>query len=91
MITALSREVVSDTARGEPLGFHPRVSAVPRSAGSLLVMTAQSVSGSDMFGSVYWMTSTDGRGHLERGAAGAFRRSLPNRLEDVVCDAVPGR
>ena len=97
MIAALSREVVSDTARGEPLWFHPRACAVPRpdsapplgdsridhrpaipDQGSLLVMTAQSISGSDVFRSGA-LDDLGRRGtHLERGAAGAgLRPPLP--------------
>ena len=91
MIAALSREVVSDTARGEPLWFHPRACAVPRPQGSLLVMTAQSISGSDVFGPVHWMTSGDGgRTWSEaRPVPGFGRRSRPDGMEEGVCDAVP--
>ena len=110
MIATLSREVVSDTTRGEPLWFHPRACAVPRpdsapplgdsridhrpaipDQGSLLVMTAQGISGSDVFGPVHWMTSADGgRTWSEaRPVPGFGRRSLPDGMEEGVCDAVP--
>ena len=91
VIEALSRELVTDTARGEPLWFHPRACAVPRPGGSLLVMTAQSISGSDVFGPVHWMTSADeGRTWSDaRPVPGFGRRSLPGGMEEGVCDAVP--
>ena len=60
MIESITTEVISSTCEGGPLWFHPRACAVPRAGGAQLVMTGQSISGSDVFGHVHWMTSTDG-------------------------------
>ena len=60
MIDTISTEVISSTYDGGRLWFHPRACAVPHAGGTKLVMTGQSISGSDVFGHVHWMTSADG-------------------------------
>ena len=54
-------------------------------------MTGQSISGSDVFGHVHWMTSTDGgRSWSEPEPIPELGRRLrDDGIEDGVCDAVP--
>src|SRR5262245_14202047 len=42
-----------------PTWFHPRVCMVPGTGGTTAFMTLQTITGSDYFGPVHWMTSRD--------------------------------
>ena len=42
-----------------PTWFHPRARVVPNASGSSIFMTLQTISGSDYFGPVQWMISSD--------------------------------
>ena len=91
MIESITTEVISSTHDGDRLWFHPRACTVPHAGGTELVMTGQSISGSDVFGHVHWMTSTDGgRSWSEPEPIPELGRRLrDDGIEDGVCDAVP--
>ena len=91
MIDSISTEVISSTYDGGRLWFHPRACAVPHAGGTKLVMTGQSISGSDVFGHVHWMTSADGgRSWSDPEPIPELGRRLrDDGIEDGVCDAVP--
>jgi hypothetical protein len=94
MIDAIERSSIFSTRDGDKLWFHPRACAIPVAGGPpLLLMTAQSISGSDVFGHVHWTTSADGgRTWSEPEPIPDFGRrpwAGDNRVVDGICDAVP--
>ena len=75
-----------------PTWFHPRCCVVPGAGGSLVFMTLQTISGSDYFGPVQWMTTRDlGRTWTEPQPAPPLGRVklADGRTEEGVCDVVP--
>ncbi|HWQ55298.1 MAG TPA: sialidase family protein [Bryobacteraceae bacterium] len=70
--------------------FHPRICRVPGPSPSLL-MTLQSISGSDYFGPVHWSESRDlGRRWSEpRPIPELGRHTNPDGMVEGYCDAVP--
>ena len=91
MIESTSTEVISSTYDGGRLWFHPRACSVPHRDGTQLVMTGQSISGSDVFGHIHWMTSTDGGRSWNdpQPIPELGRRQRDDGIEEGVCDAVP--
>ncbi len=71
-----------------PTWFHPRACMLPDVAA---FMTLQTIAGSDYFGPVHWMTSTDlGRTWTEPQPVPALgRMPQPDGAEEGVCDVVP--
>jgi len=71
--------------------FHPRACMVPDEAGLTALMTCQSITGSDVFGQVHWSLSGDNGQTWTDPApiASLARRSLPDGIEEGVCDVVP--
>jgi len=71
-----------------PTWFHPRACMVP---GGTAFMTLQTISGSDYFGPVHWMTSPDlGGTWTEPQPVPALGRvKQPDGVEEGVCDVVP--
>jgi len=71
--------------------FHPRACMVPENGKLVAMMTCQSISGSDVFGQVFWSRSADNGNSWSdpRSVASLGRRRLPNGNEEGVCDVVP--
>lgn len=79
-----------------PTWFHPRPCAIPGkqepgAQGPRVLMTLQTISGSDYFGPVQWMESTDiGRTWTEPQIIPSLGRTkLADGTEEAVCDVVP--
>ncbi len=74
-----------------PTWFHPRACLVPDAAGSTVFMTLQTITGSDYFGPVHWMTSSDlGKTWTEPQPVPPLGRiKQPDGAEEGVCDVVP--
>jgi len=74
-----------------PTWFHPRACVVPGNDGPTVLMTLQTIMGSDYFGPVHWMTSRDlGKTWTEPEPVPSLGRvKLPNGVEEGVCDVVP--
>jgi len=71
-----------------PPWFHPRACLMP---GGTVFMTLQTITGSDYFGPVHWMTSGDlGRTWTEPQPVPPLGRvKQPDGAEEGVCDVVP--
>ncbi|HSH92513.1 MAG TPA: hypothetical protein VK968_00035, partial [Roseimicrobium sp.] len=77
-----------------PTWFHPRACMVPGKAGGghgTVFMTLQTITGSDYFGPVQWITSDDlGKTWTEPQPVPALDRvPLSSGAEEGVCDVVP--
>ncbi|NUQ62575.1 MAG: exo-alpha-sialidase [Pirellulales bacterium] len=74
-----------------PTWFHPRACIVPSESGSTAFMTLQTIAGSDYFGPVHWMTSSDlGRTWTEPQPVPPLGRvKQSDGSEEGVCDVVP--
>lgn len=74
-----------------PAWFHPRACVVPGPRGTMALMTLQTISGSDYFGPVQWMSSHDlGRTWTDpQPVAPLGRVKQSNGAEEGVCDVVP--
>lgn len=92
LVASIEKIVVLHGRDGSgPTWFHPRACMVPGAAGSAAFMTLQTISGSDYFGPVHWMTSRDmGRTWSEPQPVPALGRvRQPDGVEEGVCDVVP--
>ena len=74
-----------------PTWFHPRACMMPVGAGVTAFMTLQTITGSDFFGPVHWMTSADlGTTWTEpRPVPPLGRLRETEGVEEGVCDVVP--
>ena len=74
-----------------PTWFHPRACMVPGPSGAMAFMTLQTISGSDYYGPVHWMTSNDyGNSWTEPQPVPPLGRVPQARgAEEGVCDVVP--
>jgi hypothetical protein len=74
-----------------PTWFHPRACLVPGEKGPVAFMTLQTIAGSDYFGPVHWMTSSDlGRTWKDPEPVPALGRvKREDGWEEGVCDVVP--
>lgn len=74
-----------------PTWFHPRACMIPGDSAPTAFMTLQTIAGSDYFGPVHWMTSTDlGRTWSEPAPVPPLGRvKLPDGSEEGICDVVP--
>lgn len=74
-----------------PTWFHPRACVIPTANGPQVFMTLQTISGSDVFGPVHWMTTSDlGRTWTEpQPVAPLGRVPAESAWEEGVCDVVP--
>jgi hypothetical protein len=71
--------------------FHPRICRLPSHSENALLMTVQTISGSDVYGPVHWSLSTDlGRTWSRpEPIPGMGRRRMPDGVEEGYCDTVP--
>ena len=91
LVANSTREVVFNGRRMGTTWFHPRPCAIPSDKSPRVLMTMQSISGSDVFGPVHW-TTTDDLGKTwsaPQPIPGLGRRSIGNGWEEGVCDVVP--
>lgn len=74
-----------------PTWFHPRCCMVPTDRGPLALMTLQTIAGSDYFGPVHYMTSSDlGRTWSDPQPVPALGRvKRADGWDEGVCDTVP--
>lgn len=74
-----------------PTWFHPRACVVPTANGPMVLMTLQTISGSDVFGPVHWMTTSDlGKTWTDPQPLPALGRvPADNGWKEGVCDVVP--
>lgn len=74
-----------------PSWFHPRCCVVPTSDGPLVLMTLQTIAGSDFFGPVQWMAKRDlGRTWTEPQPVPALGRvKRDDGWDEGGCDVVP--
>lgn len=91
LISGIERQVVFNGRRGGTSWFHPRATAIPDGDTPLVLMTQQSISGSDVFGPVHWTTSNDlGRTWTRpEPIPGLGRKALDEGWEVGTCDVVP--
>ena len=92
LIASIEKVVLRRGRNGSgPTWFHPKVCMVPDASGAMALMTLQTISGSDYFGPVHWMTSRDlGRTWSEPQPVPALGRvKQPDGAEEGVCDVVP--
>lgn len=91
LVRSIERVILRNGRQGGTSWFHPRACMVPEQTGSRAVMTLQSIGGSDYFGPVHVMESTDfGQTWSEPQPIPALGR-LPAQdgVEEGVCDVVP--
>ncbi len=74
-----------------PTWFHPRACVIPTATGPQVFMTLQTISGSDVFGPVHWMTTSDlGRTWTDPQPVPSLGRVPAEKgWEEGVCDVVP--
>jgi len=91
MIHSIESQIIWHGRQKGVTWFHPRACTVPNDHGTTVLMTCQSIDGSDVFGQVHWSVSND-LGHTwsdPQPIPGLGRRSLPEGIEEGVCDVVP--
>lgn len=91
-IASIEKEVVRRGRDGSgPSWFHPRACTLPGKGGPRVFMTLQTITGSDYYGPVHWMESTDrGKTWTEpQPVPGLGRVPAADGMEEGVCDVVP--
>ena len=91
LIASIERQVVFPGRQTGMTWFHPRACVAPTGDGIEAVMTTQSISGSDYFGTVHATVSRD-LGHTwtePRAIPGFGRSELDDGYQVGTCDAVP--
>ena len=92
LVASIEKVVLRQGRTGDgPTWFHPRACLVPGASGPMALMTLQTISGSDYFGPVHWMSSRDlGRTWTDPQPVPALGRvKQPDGAEEGVCDVVP--
>ncbi len=92
LLASLEKVTVRRGREGSgPTWFHPRACMIPAAGGATAFMTLQTISGSDYFGPVHWMTSADlGQTWTEPQPVPPLGRvPQPGGAEEGVCDVVP--
>lgn len=92
IVATIRQEIVRRGGNGRPTWFSARACTVPRPGGRSVLMTLQPIHGSDFFGPVHWMATSDlGRTWSEPLPIPSLgRRPAGPGLEEGVCDVVPG-
>ena len=90
-IESIERQVVFAGRQKGPTWFHPRGCVIPARPQVRVLMTLQTIGGSDVFGPVHWTESDDlGKSWTGlRPLPGLGRRTLESGYEVGVCDVVP--
>ena len=90
LIERIERSVIFNGRQAGPTWFHPRACAVPSAGGTEILMTLQTIGGSDYFGPVHWTMSKDGNTWTTPHPIEGFgREALDDGYEVGVCDVVP--
>jgi hypothetical protein len=92
LIASIEKAVLRRGRDGSgPTWFPPRACLTPGATGPVVLMTLQTIAGSDYFGPVHWMTSPDlGKTWTTPEPVPALgREKLPGGVEEGVCDVVP--
>lgn len=93
LISRISRSAIIEgrNADHDWAWFHPRGCTIPTPGGPLVLITLQTIGGSDYFEHVHWMSSPDlGKTWTEPAPIpGMGRRPLDGATEVGVCDVVP--
>ena len=91
LIEKIESSVIWNGRAGGTTWFHPRACTVPGKPDGMVLMTCQSVTGSDVFGQVHWSVSLDygATWSTPEPILSLARRKLPGGLEEGVCDVVP--
>ncbi len=93
LIARIERQVLWNGRKGGgiPTWFHPRACVVSHGNDSEVLMTVQTIGGSDVFGPVHWTSSHDlGRTWTKpRPIPGLGRRRIDGQLAEGTCDVVP--
>ena len=90
-ISKIERSVIWRGRQGGTTWFHPRACVLPGRPRPTVLMTIQSITGSDYYGPVHWSESHDlGRTWSEPQAIPGMGRVLqPDGVEEGYCDTVP--
>lgn len=90
-VERIDREVLWNGRAEEDVWFHPRPCTLPGPGEPSVLMTLQSISGSDYYGQVHWTRSDDlGRTWSEPEPIAALgRRALEGGVQEGICDVVP--
>ncbi len=93
LITSIEKVTLRRGRDGSgPTWFHPRACMVPGASGATAFMTLQTITGSDYFGPVHWMTSRDlGKTWTDPQPVPPLGRvkQAVGPAEEGVCDVVP--
>ena len=91
LVAGIDRAVIFNGRASGTTWFHPRPCSLPAGDTPQVLMTLQSISGSDVFGPVHWTASDDlGRSWSDPQPIPGFgRRPLGDGWEEGVCDVVP--
>ncbi|MGC9327532.1 MAG: sialidase family protein, partial [Candidatus Hinthialibacter sp.] len=91
LIRSIQHEVIWNGRNDEVTWFHPRACILPRQPNPLVLMTCQSITGSDVFGQVHVSFTSDlGRTWTPPQPIHSFaRHPIDGGLEEGVCDVVP--
>ena len=91
MIHSIESKIIWHGRQQGVTWFHPRACTTPSNHGTSVLMTCQSIGGSDVFGQVHWSISSDlGQTWSNpEPLPGLGRCSLPDGIEEGVCDVVP--
>ncbi|QDU81773.1 hypothetical protein Pla110_35230 [Polystyrenella longa] len=91
LIKSIESEILFNGRSGESRWFHPRACVVPTGQQDEVLMTLQSISGSDVFGPVHWTLSKDGGKSWSDPEliSGLGRTPFDARHEVGVCDVTP--
>lgn len=90
LIEGIHRSLIFNGRERGPTWFHPRACAVPSADGADVLMTLQTIGGSDYFGPVHWTVSRDGQAWTPpQPVPGLGREPLEGGYEMGVCDVVP--
>lgn len=91
LIAEIQRQVIFNGRRTRTTWFHPRPCRLPAEPHPAVLMTLQTISGSDVFGHVHWTESRDlGKTFSSpQPIPGLGRRTIEPGYEEGVCDVVP--
>lgn len=91
LIDRIDRQVIWNGRSGGNTWFHPRACLVPGGAYPSVLMTCQTITGSDVFSQVHWsVTHDNGRSWSPPQPIPSLgRQTISGLLEEGTCDVVP--